>query len=64
MARTPLIVAGIVFWLVALVHILRLNYHWEVVIAGYNIPMYWSIVGLIVTVLLGIWMFVAASRTR
>jgi hypothetical protein len=51
-----------VFILVALVHLLRLFYHWEVVVAGQVIPMSASTVGMVVTFILALWMFLAASR--
>lgn len=62
MNKTPLLIAGIVFAIVAIVHVLRLFYHWDITIAGQVIPMSASIVGLIVAGLLALWMFVAAGR--
>jgi hypothetical protein len=61
--KTPLIVAGIVFSIVAILHLLRIIYHWEVIIAGQSIPMSVSIVGFVVTAILAIWMFRAASSS-
>jgi uncharacterized membrane protein YjjB (DUF3815 family) len=42
------IVAAVVFALVALVHLLRLVYGWEVTLAGWVVPLWVSVVGLIV----------------
>jgi hypothetical protein len=59
---TPLIVAGIIFSLVALLHLLRLIFQFEVTIAASAVPMWVSIVGLIVPTLLAIWMFMASKK--
>jgi hypothetical protein len=42
-------IAIVVFGLVALVHLLRLLLDWYVVVAGVSIPMWVSVLGLIVT---------------
>jgi hypothetical protein len=41
-------IAAVVFALVALAHLLRLIYNWQVVFNGWNVPMWLSWVGLIV----------------
>jgi hypothetical protein len=41
-------IAAVVFALVALVHLLRLVYGWEVTLAGWVVPLWLSVVGLIV----------------
>ena len=41
-------IAIAVFTLVAVVHLLRLVFGWEVVITGYVVPVWWSALGLIV----------------
>jgi hypothetical protein len=58
----PLVIAGIIFSLVALGHLLRLIYSWPALVGGYALPMNVSIWGLIVAALLALWMFIAASR--
>lgn len=58
--KLPLVVAGIIFSLVAIIHLLRLVYRWEVTIGGAIIPMTFSCAGLAIAGLLAIWMFVAA----
>lgn len=59
----PLVVAGIIFSFVAVMHLLRLIYNWDITIAGQVIPMYVSTIGLLVAAVLAIWMFVAASKS-
>ena len=41
-------IAIAVFTLVAVVHLLRLVFGWEVVVTGYVVPVWWSALGLIV----------------
>lgn len=57
--NSPLTVAGIIFTIVAIVHLLRLLFNWGMIINGYVIPMWFSVLGLIIATLLAIWMFVA-----
>lgn len=56
----PLIVAGVVFALVAFAHLLRLIYGAGVIIAAVEIPMWVSWVGFIVPLILAIWLFTAS----
>jgi hypothetical protein len=51
------IVAAIIFAVVALVHLLRLMYGWVVNIAGGNLPMWTSVLGLVIAGVLaaGLW---------
>ncbi|MCE0724496.1 MULTISPECIES: hypothetical protein [Legionella] len=60
--KIALIVAGLIFTLVALIHVLRIIYYWQVTVAGYSIPMSASSVALSVSAILAIWMFVAAAK--
>jgi hypothetical protein len=62
MRRSPLVVAGIIFSIVALMHLLRIIYHWQVLIAGYIIPTSVSIIAFILTIVLALWMFSAAAK--
>lgn len=55
--NSALIVAGIIFGLVALMHLLRLFYKTEVIMGGKIIPMWVSGIGFIVPLLLSVWMF-------
>jgi hypothetical protein len=54
-------VAGIIFSIFAIMHLLRLIYHWKIIIAGSVIPMSVSGIALIVAVILAVWMFSAAK---
>lgn len=55
-----LIVAGIMFGLVTLLHLLRIIYHWPIIIATRIVPIWVSVIGFILPLLLMIWMFTAA----
>jgi hypothetical protein len=55
----PLLIAGIVFGIVAILHALRIYYHLDVMVAGNAIPMNASYGGLIVSAILCIWMFIS-----
>lgn len=57
--RLPLLVAGVIFFIVALAHLLRLLYRWELIIDGYVITMTVSVIAFIVATLLSLWMFSA-----
>lgn len=43
-----LILASVVFGIIALVHLLRAIFSWEAVIAGFNVPVYVSYIFVIV----------------
>lgn len=58
---SALIVAGIIFALVALMHLLRLIYKSTVTIAGKKIPIWISVIGFIFPLSLSIWMLIASS---
>ncbi len=62
MKRSPLVVAGFVFLIVAIVHFFRVYYHWPVTIAGYSIPDSASVIALIIAVILALWMFISAAK--
>lgn len=46
--KTFALVAGVIFALVALLHVLRLFMGWPIVIGGWSVPMWLSWVGLVV----------------
>lgn len=54
-----LFTAGIVFAIVAIIHILRLVYKFEVKIAGKIIPLWANWIGLVIAGALSVWMFTA-----
>jgi hypothetical protein len=64
MKKTPLIVAGIIFGLVALVHLARLYYHFPIIVGEWPVPEKANIIGFIVAGLLSIWMFLAAKKSN
>jgi hypothetical protein len=41
-------IAVAIFTLMAIVHLLRLAFGWEVVVTGYVIPVWWSAIGAVV----------------
>ena len=59
MADAALLVAGIIFSVGALVHLLRLCIRFEVRIGGWNVPFWFSAVGFPVALGLAVWMFAA-----
>lgn len=60
--KIPLFVAGLIFAVVAIGHLLRIVNSSEVMVSGHVIPMTVSHVCLPVALILSIWMLVAASR--
>ncbi len=46
--RTFSLVAGLVFLQIALIHVLRLAFKWEVVLNGWSVPMWVSAVALVI----------------
>lgn len=54
-----LFVAGIVFALVAIIHLLRYFYKVEILVGGHIISMEVSLIGFAVAALLSVWMFKA-----
>lgn len=60
-AHNALMAAGIVFGIVAFMHLLRLVFKWDVIIAGKVISKRVSLVALIFSLALSIWMFMAVS---
>jgi hypothetical protein len=46
--KTFSLVVGLIFLLIAVMHVLRLALKWEVVLNGWSVPMWVSAVGLLV----------------
>ena len=44
--------AGVIFLLVAAVHLLRLVFRWEVILAGWQVPLWISAVGFVLSAFL------------
>lgn len=60
--HSALIVAGIVFAFVALMHLLRISYKTQIIIGGKLIPIWISMIGFIIPLVLSIWMFIASAH--
>ena len=58
--NVALIVAGVVFVLVSLLHLVRLITRFEITVAKKVIPIWVNVIGLIAAGLLAFWMFAAA----
>ncbi len=58
---SALLVSGLVFGLVAIIHLLRFLFKTEIIIGGYALSMEVSLVAFVVAGALSIWMFIAKS---
>lgn len=54
--------ATVIFLLITLAHIARYAKAWEIVVAGFTVPVQWSLYAAIVTGLITIWMWMAAKK--
>ncbi len=54
MTRPFILLAVLIFAVVALVHLLRLVYGWEVTINGVAVPMWTSVLGIVIAAVLAI----------
>ena len=57
--QTALLVAGIIFAFIAFMHLLRIMKQWVITVGGKTIPMSVSKIGLVVSIILAVWMFIA-----
>ncbi len=64
MKRFALRVAGIIFALVALIHLARLYFEFPMNIGTWNVPLMVNTIGFIVAGLLSFWMFLASKRKK
>ena len=64
MKNAPLIVAGIVFGLVALMHLLRLYYQYPIFFNTTLVPLWANVVGFLISGALSFWMFYSAECTK
>jgi hypothetical protein len=55
--RSYLLVSGALFSVIAIVQALRLARGWTVVIAGWDVPMAFSMIAVVVTAGLAVWAF-------
>ena len=63
MKKAPLIVAGIIFACVALLHLARIVFQFPIVIDNYIVPLKANVIGFIVATCLSLWMFIAAKKS-
>ena len=64
MKNTALKVAGVIFLVVSVIHLLRVILKTEVIIAGYVLPVWISILGFIFPLLLSLWMFKSVKAPK
>ena len=55
--KTALNVAGVVFLIVAVVHLLRVLLKWQITVENFTVPGWYSLVGFLVAFSLSLWMF-------
>ena len=55
--KTALNIAGVIFLLVAILHLVRSIFHVSVVVGSFSVPSSYSIVAAVVAFLLSLWMF-------
>jgi hypothetical protein len=60
--KTFSIVAGVIFAIVALLHLLRIYMDWPVVIGAWSVPIWVSWIALVVAGILAIWGLAFAAR--
>jgi len=58
-----LLVCSMVYFVVAAAHLTRLIFGWEIAIAGWTVPQWVSVPGLILPGVLSTWGFVLAVRS-
>ena len=56
--------SAVIFAFIALVHVYRLIKGSQVIIGSHNIPIWFSIVGVMVAAILSIWMWKLAGRLK
>jgi hypothetical protein len=47
--KTFSLVVGLIFLLIAVMHVLRLALKWEVVLNGWSVPMWASVIAIVIT---------------
>lgn len=62
MPKAALYVAGVIFTIAAVCHLLRMVAGFDIVIAANVVPMWVSLPGFIAAAVLAVWMFLAARR--
>jgi hypothetical protein len=62
--KNYLIVSGIIFGVVAVLHALRLALNWQAQIGAWGVPMWASWIGIVVSGALCVWAFQVARASR
>ena len=62
--RTYFVISGVIFGGVALLHLLRLINHWEVILGPWTMPLWLSWLGLFLAGGLSVWALLAAGRWK
>ena len=57
-------IASVIFGIIALLHLLRLMYHIEIVIGSHQVPLLGSIGGFVITTILCIGLWKEANRRQ
>ncbi|MBI4005391.1 MAG: hypothetical protein HY356_01875 [Gammaproteobacteria bacterium] len=60
--KAYLIITGVLFGIIAVLHLLRLIYQWPLQVGTVNIPIIVSCAGLLVTAVLCVWAFLLVAR--
>ena len=55
--NSALTAGGVIFLLVALIHLSRLVLKFDIAINQYQVPLNWNVAGLAVSSLMSLWMF-------
>ena len=59
--QTPLLVSGIIFLLIAIMHLARVIIKFNLVVADYPVPIWMNMVAVVVALVFAIWMFKARA---
>ena len=62
--RAYLVISGVLFGAVAVLHLLRLLYGWPAQVGAVAMPLWVSIIGLIVAAVLCLWAFALVRAVR
>ncbi len=57
----PLLIAGLVFAIIALAHLARLWFQFPILVGDIQIPLVMNVIGFFVTGFLSLWMFLAVT---
>ena len=61
MKDTTLKIVGIIFLLISILHLARLVFKVEVIVGGFTIPQWISVLSFIIALVLSLWCFKAAK---